>query len=92
MTDITSTTYATDHEWALARQAELNHTADIDQLIEVTDLRGALTRMKRTPQHGGAWSAAYRTLHNWRFFRDETLAARKANPTLVAQYTQLLEG
>ena len=78
----------TDHEWALQRQAELDK-ADLDQFIELTDLRGALTRMKRSKQHGGAWSSAYRTIHNWRMFHNETLATRKSKPGLVDAYLSL---
>ena len=79
----------TTHEWALARQAELTDRNDIDQMIEAADLRGALTRMKRTLKHGGAWSAAYRRLHDWRYHREVTLAARKSNPGLMSMYQEL---
>jgi hypothetical protein len=78
-----------DHEWALERQKELDGRKDIDAIIELTDLRGALTRIKRTSSKGGAYHVAYRRIHNWRRFHNDMLATAKAKPGLVALYQEL---
>jgi hypothetical protein len=62
---------------------------DFDQWIELADLEGATTRIKRTGINSGAGSNALGTIRNWRNNHDEMLEIRKAKPGLIKLYQQL---
>ena len=59
--------------------------AEAGATVFIADIDGD----KRSPKHGGAWSAAYRRLHDWRYHRMMMLESRKSNPALLARYQQL---